>query len=206
MFILYAIPIGIVAGYLLGGRLERLGDLRLRWVPLALFGLLVQIVLFTDALGSPFGDASPAIYVASNLLVFAAVLRNVQVPGMAIAAVGAGCNLLAIVANGGYMPADPAAVAVGRARWARLHEQHRPHGPGAAVPDRHLRDADVDARGQHLQHRRRPPRHRGRGDDRARDAPSRQIRRVTGGPPARGDRPARPTPAASARTRQATGP
>ena len=93
MFILYAIPIGIVAGYLLGGRLERLGDLRLRWVPLALLGLLIQIVLFTDALGDPFGDAAPAIYVASNLLVFAAVLRNVQVPGMALAAVGAGCNL-----------------------------------------------------------------------------------------------------------------
>jgi hypothetical protein len=111
MFILYAIPIGIVVGYLLGGRLERLGDLRLRWVPLALLGLLVQILLFTDALGSPFGDASPAVYVVSNLLVFAAVLRNIQVPGMALAAIGAGCNLLAIVANGGYMPADPEALA-----------------------------------------------------------------------------------------------
>lgn len=111
MFILYAIPIGIVAGYLLGGRLERLGDLRLRWVPLALLGLVIQVILFTDALGSPFGDASPAIYVASNLLVLAAVLRNVQVPGMALAAVGAGCNLAAIIANGGYMPADPEALA-----------------------------------------------------------------------------------------------
>ena len=111
MFILYAIPVGIVVGYLLGGRLERLGDLRLRWIPLALLGLLIQVVLFADALGSPFGDAAPAIYVGSNLLVFAAVLRNVRVPGMAIAAIGAGCNLLAIIANGGYMPADPAALA-----------------------------------------------------------------------------------------------
>ena len=111
MFILYAIPIGIVGGYLLGGRLERLGDLRLRWVPLALLGLIIQLVLFVDVLGTPFGDASPAVYVVSNLLVFAAVLRNVQVPGMAIAAIGAGCNLVAIIANGGYMPADPEAVA-----------------------------------------------------------------------------------------------
>lgn len=111
MFILYAIPIGIVAGYLLGGRLERLGELRLRWIPLAVLGLLIQVVLFADVLGTPFGDASPAIYVASNLLVFAAVLRNVQVPGMAVAAVGAACNLLAIIANGGYMPADPEALA-----------------------------------------------------------------------------------------------
>ena len=31
MFILYAIPIGIVAGYLLGGRLDRLAALRFEW-------------------------------------------------------------------------------------------------------------------------------------------------------------------------------
>ena len=111
MFILYAFPIGIAAGYLMGGRLERLLELQLRWIPLALVGLLIQVVLFTDAIGARFGDAAPAIYVVSNLLVFAAVLRNVRIPGMALAAVGAGCNLLAIIANGGYMPADPEALA-----------------------------------------------------------------------------------------------
>jgi hypothetical protein len=111
VFILYAIPIGILAGYLLGGRLGRLAELRLRWVPLALLGFLIQVFLFTDAFGSPFGDAAPAVYVLSNVLVFAAVLRNARLPGMAVAAIGAGCNLAAIVANGGYMPADPAGVA-----------------------------------------------------------------------------------------------
>ena len=111
MFILYAIPIGVLAGYLLGGRLGRLGELRLRWVPLALLGLLIQVLLFTDTFGSPFGEASTAVYVASSILVFAAVLRNVRVPGMALAAAGAACNLVAIIANGGYMPADPAGVA-----------------------------------------------------------------------------------------------
>lgn len=111
MFILYAIPIGIIAGYLLGGHLGRLAELRLRWVPLALLGMLIQVVLFTDALGSPFGQASPAVYVVSNLLVFATVLRNIRVPGMALAAVGAASNLLAIITNGGYMPAGPEAVA-----------------------------------------------------------------------------------------------
>jgi len=111
VFILYAIPIGILAGYLLGGHLGRLGELRLRWVPLALLGLLIQVFLFTDTFGSPFGEASTAVYVASSFLVFAALLRNVRVPGMAVAAVGAASNLLAITANGGYMPADPAGVA-----------------------------------------------------------------------------------------------
>jgi hypothetical protein len=111
VFILYAIPIGIVAGLLLGGRLDRLADLRLRWAPLALLGLLVQVALFADPVSAVVGDVAPAIYVASTAAVLAAVLRDARVPGMAAVALGAACNLAAIVANGGYMPADPAALA-----------------------------------------------------------------------------------------------
>lgn len=110
MFILYAIPLGIVAGYLFGGRLEGLGRLRLRWAPLALAGLAVQVVLFTDPVGGWVGDAGPAVYVASTAVVFLAVLRNIAIPGVAVIAIGAGCNLAAIVANGGWMPADPDAL------------------------------------------------------------------------------------------------
>ncbi|MFL5716258.1 MAG: DUF5317 family protein [Chloroflexota bacterium] len=111
MFILYAIPIGILIGMLSGGRLEGLTALRLRWVPLMLLGLIVQVAIFTDAIGRVVGDAAPAIYVASTATVLIAVLRNVSVPGVAIIAAGAGCNLAAIVTNGGWMPADPAALA-----------------------------------------------------------------------------------------------
>jgi hypothetical protein len=111
VFILYAIPIGIVAGLLLGGRLDRLADLRLRWAPLALLGLFVQLALFADPIGNAVGNAAPAIYVASTAAVLVAVLRDVRITGMAIIAVGAACNLAAIVANGGYMPADPVALA-----------------------------------------------------------------------------------------------
>lgn len=111
MFILYAIPIGLVAGLLLGGTVDRLAELRLRWAPLAVLGLLVQAALFADPVGAAVGDAAPAIYVASTAAVLVAVLRDVRVPGMALIALGAASNLAAIVANGGYMPADPAALA-----------------------------------------------------------------------------------------------
>ncbi|HEX7948751.1 MAG TPA: DUF5317 domain-containing protein [Candidatus Limnocylindrales bacterium] len=111
MFILYAIPIGIAAGLLLGGSLDRLGELRLRWAPLAVLGLLVQVALFADPVSAAVGDAAPAVYVASTAAVLVAVLRDVRVPGMALIALGAASNLAAIVANGGYMPADPAALA-----------------------------------------------------------------------------------------------
>jgi hypothetical protein len=112
MFILYAIPIGIVVGYLLGGRLDRLSTIRFRWAPLALLGLAVQIALFSDPLAGVIGDAGPPIYVASAAVVLVAVLRNLDIAGLPIVALGAGSNLLAIVANGGFMPADPAAAAV----------------------------------------------------------------------------------------------
>jgi hypothetical protein len=109
--ILYAIPAGIVAGFLLGGHLDGLLGLRFRWAGLALTGLLVQVVLFTelgDQLAGPFG---PAIYVGSTIAVLLALLRNVRLPGLAIAALGSVLNLAAILANGGYMPADPGALA-----------------------------------------------------------------------------------------------
>ena len=111
MFILYAIPIGIVAGYLVGGRLERLGALRLRWAPLALLGLAIQVLIFSEPVSRLVGDAAPAMYVASTAIVLIAVLRNVAIPGVALIALGAACNLAAIVANGGWMPADANALA-----------------------------------------------------------------------------------------------
>lgn len=111
MFILYAVPIGIVVGYVLGGRLDRLAELRFRWAPLALLGLAVQIALFSDPLATTVGAAGPPVYVASTAAVLVAVLRNLDVSGVPIVAYGAASNLIAIVANGGYMPAAPEAVA-----------------------------------------------------------------------------------------------
>ena len=111
MFILYAIPIGLLAGLAMGGRIGALAELHLRWPWLAVAGLVVQVVLFSEPLGSAVGAAGPALYVASNLAVLVAVIRNLAIPGIALVMVGALCNLVAILANGGAMPADPAALA-----------------------------------------------------------------------------------------------
>ena len=43
MFILYAVPIGILIGLVSGGRLDRLSELQLCWAPIMLLGLAVQI-------------------------------------------------------------------------------------------------------------------------------------------------------------------
>ena len=111
MFILYAVPIGLLVGLLLGGRLAGLGDVRFRWAWLAVLGFAAQVVLFSDPVAARVGELGPSLYVASTALVFAAVLRNVAIRGMPLIAAGAGCNLAAIVANGGYMPASPTVAA-----------------------------------------------------------------------------------------------
>ena len=112
MFIVYAVPVGLVAGLLLGGRIGNLARLRIRWAWLAVVGFVVQLAIFSMQVGNLLGDAVPVIYVLSNVAVLAAVFRNIALPGMAILAAGAICNLAAIVANGGFMPADPEAVAI----------------------------------------------------------------------------------------------
>jgi uncharacterized protein DUF5317 len=111
MFILYALGAGLVVGALAGGRLMRLADLRLRWAPLILGGFLVQVILFTDAVAARIGAAGPPLYVASTALVAVAVVRNIRVPGVPVIIIGAASNLAAILANGGYMPAAPTALA-----------------------------------------------------------------------------------------------
>jgi hypothetical protein len=60
--------------------------------------------------------APPFLYVLSSAAVLACVLRNVRIPGLVVAALGGASNLVAVVANGGFMPVDPdAARAVGQA-------------------------------------------------------------------------------------------
>jgi len=111
MFMLYAILAGLLAGWLLGGSLQNLGALRIRWAPLAVAGLLIQVVLFFGPVADRIGDLGMPVYVASTALVLAVVLRNLRLPGLVLVAAGALSNLLAIIANGGYMPASAAALA-----------------------------------------------------------------------------------------------
>lgn len=111
MFILYPVLLGLLLGLLLGGRLAGLAALRIRWAPAITLGLLAQIVLFSDPVAARIGDLGPAVYVVTTGIVLAAIVRNWSIPGIPIAALGAASNLLAIVANGGYMPAARSAVA-----------------------------------------------------------------------------------------------
>jgi hypothetical protein len=111
MFILYALVLGLALGLLLGGQPSRLGELRIRFAWLCILGLVIQLLLFSDAVTERIGDLGVPIYVVSTFAVAAAVAANYRIPGMAIVALGAFSNLAAIVANGGYMPTTAEALA-----------------------------------------------------------------------------------------------
>ena len=108
---MYAVATGLLLGRVLGGRLSGLASIQFHWPWLAIGGFAIQLALFSDTVSNAVGYAGPAIYVASTFAVLVAVLRNVRLTGLVVVAAGAGANLAAIVANGGFMPASAAAVA-----------------------------------------------------------------------------------------------
>ncbi len=115
MFILYAVVAGLVIGLASGGTPARLGRLQIAWAPVIAVGLVLQVLLFSTAIGDALGTVAPPVYVVSQVIVLAAVWRNRAIPGMPVVLLGGAANLVAIVANGGYMPVSPdALVALGR--------------------------------------------------------------------------------------------
>ena len=106
MLLLGAILILTAAVPLLGGRLGALLELRFRGLWLLWTALAVQLVIF-----APGGPAWPSLHLASYALAAAFVWANRGLPFVGLTALGGGLNLVAIVANGGTMPASPDAVA-----------------------------------------------------------------------------------------------
>jgi MFS family permease len=80
-----------------------------RWAWLAIFGAVTQLAISVPAINTQMGAAPPFLYVLSVAAVLVCVLGNLRIPGLAIAALGGLLNIAAIIANGGYMPIDPAA-------------------------------------------------------------------------------------------------
>jgi hypothetical protein len=110
MLLLYAIPIGLLLGFAAGGRLGPLGNVRIRWWPLALGGLIFQVALFSPPIAASIGGWGPPLYVGSTVVVLVALLANLGQPGFRLIALGALLNLLVIIANGGQMPASAEAM------------------------------------------------------------------------------------------------
>lgn len=109
LVLLAPILIAILAALALGGSLDHWTRMRVRWWPLAVIALIVQIPLYSPpfdswqavlALGAPLG-------VLTTALIMVVLVRNATGRtriACALAAVGVALNLTVIVLNGGWMP------------------------------------------------------------------------------------------------------
>ena len=88
------------------GRLSALGDLQLRRGWLALAGIGVQILIIS-VFPNVSEMVSEAVHMFSYALLGAFAWSNRGIPGVPVILAGGALNFIAIVANGGVMPADP---------------------------------------------------------------------------------------------------
>ena len=102
---LSTIVLALIIGALAGGAFPRLAELRLRWSLLlvAALGLRLLVGLSRE---TGIGAEIPAgwAYLAAYGLIFAWLWGNWRVPGLQIASVGIGANMLAVLLNQGQMP------------------------------------------------------------------------------------------------------
>jgi uncharacterized protein DUF5317 len=95
----------IAVGYLLGGRLRNVAELKIDWPLLALVGLALQFVT------GP-GNTVPLLCLyTSFVLLIVFTVRNIRVIGFPLILAGVICNLLVIGINGGMPVSKHALVA-----------------------------------------------------------------------------------------------
>jgi Family of unknown function (DUF5317) len=123
--------IGLALAPLLGGRLSRLGELRLRWVALFYVGITLQIVAFPmSRLPWRTPDrAAIVLWLVSYALFALAAAANFGIPGVPLIAVGMVSNVAAIVWNGGHMPALPSALRAAGLHFAQSRNSERLSSP-----------------------------------------------------------------------------
>lgn len=110
--ILLGVLAGLLLGLALGGRLESLINVRLRYALLIFLALVIRFgtqlaiangVAVADALRVP-------LYGAAFAILAVALWVNRRQPGLALVAAGIAMNGLAITLNGGFMPVHPTAL------------------------------------------------------------------------------------------------
>lgn len=101
---LLAIALGVLIGILRGGNLRNFSNLRLRGLWWALVAFALQLALLLTPLGPLLGPAVAPLHTLTYALLLIPIVLNFHVPGMRLIAVGLALNVVAIVANGGFMP------------------------------------------------------------------------------------------------------
>ena len=110
MTLALAFLIVVITVPLAGGRLDRLADVRVHWMWLAVLAFALQ-VLIVSVIPDLDTAAHRIAHLGSYALVGACALRNLgELRFLWIVVLGGALNLVAIVANGGVMPASEGAL------------------------------------------------------------------------------------------------
>lgn len=111
MLFVCAAILGVLLGYLVGGRIANLDSLKLKRIWLVILALVIQLLifpLFSDRPLLPYGTA--ALHILSYLFLFVFLAVNLRVRPLLLVGGGAVLNLLVIGVNGGRMPASVTAL------------------------------------------------------------------------------------------------
>jgi len=109
VFIVVFVALVLITVPLAGGKLSRLAEVEFRAVPAIVAALAIQVVIVSIL---PGGDPvlHRALHLFSYGLAAAFLVMNRRIPGMPVIAMGALCNVAAITANSGQMPASTGAL------------------------------------------------------------------------------------------------
>ena len=153
---------GSSSGYLLGGRLDRLGTVRFRWAPLAVARAGRPGRALLRPLGRPSSVTPGRRSTSPRRPPCSSPSCATSTSGPPARGARRGINLVAIVANGGNMPRRPDALASVGWNPAGYSNSAVVAEPGPRAVDRHLRAPGLGAVRQRVQHRRRADRRRHR--------------------------------------------
>lgn len=106
MVLFFAVALGLILGFLLGGSTAGFGVARFRYLPLLMGALVVQVLIFTPLMGQMeiIHTTGPYLYMITTLMTLFVLYKNLHIPGLVLILVGGILNALAIFANGGFMP------------------------------------------------------------------------------------------------------
>ena len=121
------IVLGLLLGFVAGGRIDNLLSVRLRLVQATFLGLVLRFAIQAaiDGGNAPIDALRLPLFTAAFLLILAGLWANRGLPGMSLAFVGVLLNTIAITANGGHMPVwEPAFQASGLSAATGLGSLH----------------------------------------------------------------------------------
>lgn len=109
MILIAATLVGTLSVPFFGGKLRRLAVLPLRHMWVVWLAIVLQIVVFEVLHSTLPVLVSQGLHLLSYAIALSFLIINRHIPGALVIWIGASSNLLAIAANGGIMPASPAA-------------------------------------------------------------------------------------------------